>query len=164
MCDERHRKLPSDQVQTIHRAIRQRSEHRSNKGQLIMTFTSILLSSVVLISQIQPDFAAGNTHVAYLASVSTYKPMAGFNHVVGPTRFAGYLLQRPGLCEVTVLTAAADDEALVSPPERMKIDIAAAGRSELPAGDGSALAIACTADADAIKIAPQYQKKLVVAP
>jgi hypothetical protein len=76
----------------------------------------------------------------------------------------GYLLQRPGLCEVTVLTAAADDEALVSPPERMKIDIAAAGRSELPAGDGSALAIACTADADAIKIAPQYQKKLVVAP
>ncbi len=86
--------------------------------------------------------------------------MAGFNHVVGPTRFVGYFLQRPGLCEVTVFTAGADDEALVSPPE---IDIAAAERSELPAGDGSALAIACTADADAIKIAPQYQKKLVIA-
>jgi len=35
---------------------------------------------------------------------------------------------------------------------------------ELAAGDGSALAIACTADADAIKIAPQHPTKVVVAP
>ena len=129
-----------------------------------MSFTSILLSSVVLASQIEPGFAADNTHAAYLASVSTYKPMAGFNHVVGPTRFVGYFLEGPGLCRVTVFKAGADDEALVSPPERIEIDIAAAGRSELPAGDGSALAIACTADADAIKIAPQHPTKLVVTP
>jgi hypothetical protein len=90
--------------------------------------------------------------------------MAGFNHVVGSTRFVGYFLQQGGLCHVTVFKAAADDEALISPPERMQIDIAATGRSELAAGDGSALAIACTADADAIKIAPQHQTKLVVAP
>jgi hypothetical protein len=121
-----------------------------------MTFGSILLSSVALASVIVPVFAADNTHAAYLASVSTYKPMAGFNHVVGPTRFVGYFLQAPGLCRVTVFKAGADDEVLVSPPERLKIDIAAAGRSELAAGDGSALAIACTADGDAIKIAPQY--------
>jgi hypothetical protein len=112
----------------------------------------------------QPGLAADNTHAAYLASVSTYKPMAGFNHVVGPTRFVGYFLQAPGLCRVTVFKAAADDETLVSPPERVKIDIVAAGRSELAAGDGSALAIACTADADAIKIAPQHPTKVVVAP
>jgi hypothetical protein len=134
------------------------------EGRPTMTFTSVLLSSAVLASLLQPGLAADNTHAAYLASVSTYKPMAGFNHVVGPTRFVGYFLQAPGLCRVTVFKAAADDETLVSPPERMKIDIAAAGGSELAAGDGSALAIACTADADAIKIAPQHPTKVVVAP
>jgi hypothetical protein len=127
-----------------------------------VTFTSVLLSSVVVASLMQPGFAADNTHAAYLASVSTYKPMAGFNHVVGPTRFVGYFLQAPGLCRVTVFKAGADDEALVSPPERVEIDIAAAGRSELAAGDGSALAIACTADADAIKIAPQHPMSVEV--
>jgi hypothetical protein len=129
-----------------------------------MTFTSVILSSVVLASLLEPGLAADNRHAAYLASVSTYKPMAGFNHVVGPTRFVGYFLQAPGLCRVTVFKAGADDEALVSPPEQVKIDIAAAGRSELAAGDGSALAIACTADADAIKIAPQHPTKLVFTP
>jgi hypothetical protein len=48
-----------------------------------VTFTSVLLSSVVVASLTQPGFAANNTHAAYLSSVSTYKPMAGFNYVVG---------------------------------------------------------------------------------
>jgi len=125
-----------------------------------MTFASVFLSSAVLASLLQPGLAADNTHAAYLASVSTYKPMAGFNH----TRFVGYFLQAPGLCRVTVFKAGVDDEALVSPPERVKIEIAAGGRSELAAGDGSALAIACTADADAIKIAPQHPTNVVAAP
>ena len=38
--------------------------------------------------------------------------MAGFNHVVGPTRFVGYFLPRPDRCLVTVFEAGADDEAL----------------------------------------------------
>jgi hypothetical protein len=97
------------------------------------------------------------THAAYLASVATYKPMAGFNHVVGPNRFVGYFLPAPDRCLVTVFQAAANGEALVRPPSRAEIDIAAGGRSELDAGDGSALAIACTVDADANKIAPQYR-------
>ena len=83
--------------------------------------------------------------------------MAGFNHVVGPTRFVGYFLQAPDACRVTVFKAAANDEALVSPPERIESYIAAADRREFAAGDGSALAIACKADADAIKIAPQQR-------
>jgi hypothetical protein len=37
----------------------------------------------------------------------------------------------------------------------MVLQIAAGGRSELQAGSDSALAIACTADADVIKISPQ---------
>jgi hypothetical protein len=109
------------------------------------------------VSPLQPAFEAENNHWAYLASVATYKPMAGFSNVVGPTRFVGYFLPAPARCLVTVFQAAANDEALVTPPHRAEIDIAAGGRSELDAGDGSALAIACTVDADAIKIATQYR-------
>ncbi|MDE3177985.1 MAG: hypothetical protein KGM15_17940 [Pseudomonadota bacterium] len=87
--------------------------------------------------------------------VSTYKPMAGFNHVVGGERFVGYFLAGPDRCDVTLFQARADDEALPVAPRRLVLQIAAGGRSELDAGLGAALAIACTADADAIKIAPQ---------
>jgi hypothetical protein len=125
-----------------------------------MPFSSVLLTCVVLASQIQSSFAA--THSEYLASVATYRPMAGFNHVVGTTRFVGYFLQSPGACKVTVFEAAAYDEALVTPPRRVDIVIPAGGRSEFDAGDGSALAIACTADADAIKIAPQTRMTISI--
>ena len=59
-----------------------------------MKLTPVLLISFLLTSPIQPALA-GN-HDAYQASVSTYKPMAGFNHVVGPTRFVGYFSAGPG--------------------------------------------------------------------
>ena len=120
-----------------------------------MNFASVLLSAAVLTAQVEPGLAAERKHWAYLKSVSTYQPMAGFNHVVGPTRFVGYFLSRPDRCRVTVFTAGADDEALITPPRRVDIDIEAGGRNEFPAGDGSALAIACTSDADLIKVAPQ---------
>ena len=81
--------------------------------------------------------------------------MAGFNHVVGNKRFVGYFLAARDLCRVTVFEAIADDVALIVPPNRFEIDIKAADRAELDAGEGAALAIACIADADAIKIAPQ---------
>jgi len=122
-----------------------------------MTSTSFLLTTAILAAQLEPALAAEHNHWAYLASVATYKPMAGFNHVVGPTRFVGYFLPRPDRCLVTVFEAGAHDEALVTAPRKFDIDIAAGGRSELDAGDGSALAIACTADADLIKIAPQHR-------
>jgi hypothetical protein len=102
-----------------------------------------------------PAPATARDHAAYLASVATYKPMAGFNHVVGNKRFVGYFLAAPDLCRVTVFEVIADDVALIVPPNRLEIDVKAADRAELDAGEGAALAIACTADADAIKIAPQ---------
>jgi hypothetical protein len=102
-----------------------------------------------------PAPATWRDHATYLASVATYKPMAGFNHVVGQKRFVGYFLAAPDVCRVTVFEAIADDEALVVPPRRLEIDIKAADRAELDAGEGAALAISCAADADAIKIAPQ---------
>jgi len=61
-----------------------------------MNLTSVVFTSVLLASQIQPTLASN--HDAYLASVSTYKPMAGFNHVVGSTRFVGYFLLAQDAC------------------------------------------------------------------
>ncbi len=129
-----------------------------------MSFASTLAMSFVLASQVHPTFAANGTHARYLASVATYKPMAGFNHVVGATRFVGYFLPSPDACKVTVFEAAANDETLAIPPRRIDIVVRAGDRSEFDAGDGSALAIACTADADTIKIAPQIRPSVSVAP
>lgn len=123
-------------------------------------FASVLLASAALASPVAPAQAGEMAHAGYLASVATYKPMAGFNHVVGPTRFVGYFLPSKDACRVTVFEAAANDEALRMAPQRVEIDIAAGDRSEFAAGDGSALAIACTADADAIKVAPQRRTDL----
>ena len=114
-----------------------------------------ILSILAIAALALPAPAAARDHAAYLASVATYKPMAGFSHVVGNKRFVGYFLAAPDLCRVTVFEAIADDVALVVPPNRLEIDIKAADRAELDAGEGAALAIACTAGADAIKVAPQ---------
>jgi hypothetical protein len=94
-------------------------------------------------------------HASYLASVASYKPAAGFVHVVGDTRFVGYFLAAPNRCDVTVFEARADDDRLTGPVRRMVIQIAAGNRSEISDGMDSALAIACTADADALLIAAQ---------
>ena len=72
--------------------------------------------AAVMIMGVAAAEAAENNHWEYLASVATYKPMAGFNHVVGPTRFVGYFLPGPNLCRVTIFQAGANDEALVVPP------------------------------------------------
>ena len=100
------------------------------------------------------------THANYMKQVATYKAMSGFNHVVGSERFVGYFLAGPERCDVTVLQARADDEALIIAPRRIVMQIAAGSRSELDAGFGAALAIACTVDADAIRIAPQSKREV----
>ena len=70
----------------------------------------------------------------------------------------------PDACRVTVFEAAADDEALVAPPQPHRSSTSRrATAAEFDAGDGSALAIACTADADEIKIAPQSRTAVTLA-
>jgi hypothetical protein len=99
--------------------------------------------------------ATAQTHAQYLASVASYKPMAAFDHEVGDVKFVGYFLAGPDRCDVTVVEARIDDSGLAFAPRHISLQIAAGGRSELPAGVDSSLAIACTAEADAIRIAPQ---------
>lgn len=115
---------------------------------LISTTVSVALAASVA-------FAVAGDHPSLTNCVSTYRPTAGFNKVIGNSRFVGYFLTGPDRCDVTVSVTRADDEALSTPPRRMLLQIAAGGRSELDAGPNSALAIACTVDADAIKLAPQ---------
>jgi hypothetical protein len=91
------------------------------------------------------------THGDHLASVATYRPIQAFNHVVGGRRFAGYFVEANHGCAVTVIGAAADDESLAIAPQRRSFDVPAGGRIEIAAGDGQALSIGCTSDANEIK-------------
>ena len=117
---------------------------------MLKTLALAAASALALVSS-----ACAGDHSEIMRGVHTAKPMAAFNMVVGGARFVGYFVAGPGRCDVTVFQAGADDEALKVAPRRMVLQIAAGGRSELDAGPDAALAIACTADADAIKLAPQ---------
>ncbi len=101
-------------------------------------------------------------HTDYVASVATYKPIQGFNHIVGSRRFVGYFVSAKDACAVTIINAAAEDDRLIETPTRQSITIPAAGRTEIKADHGKALGIGCTADADAIKVVPlEYRNSKV---
>ncbi len=104
------------------------------------------------------SLAQDTTHASYVASVATYKPIQGFNHVVGSRQFVGYFMTAKDGCAVTVINAAADDDRLIETPERQTLTIGAGDRVELKADHGKALGIGCTADADAIKVVPLESK------
>ena len=84
--------------------------------------------------------------------MATYKAIQGFSHVVGSRHFVGYFVMAKDGCAVTVINATAVDGRLTESPRRQTIAIPAGGRTEVQAGDGGALGIGCTADADAIKV------------
>ena len=107
--------------------------------------------------------AQDTKHSAYVASVATYKPIQAFSHVVGSRHFVGYFVTAKDACSVTVINAAADDDRLTETPQRQTIVIPAADRTEVKADHGKALGIACTADADAIKVVPLEPQSRAVA-
>ncbi len=90
-------------------------------------------------------------HAKYLASIATYKPVQGFNHIVGARRFVGYFIKDNG-CAVTVFASVADDDRLRVPAIRQKIHLRAGAVAEVKADHEQALGIGCTADADEIKV------------
>ena len=125
-----------------------------------ITMTRIAIGAIIAFAVSSGAAVASDpaSHVDYLHSVATYKPMQGFNHVVGSKRFVGYFMPTGNTCSVTVMLAIADDERLATPPQRIQIEIPGASRSDIAAGGGNALAIACTVDADAIKVAPMHAR------
>ncbi len=86
----------------------------------------------------------------HLASVSTYKPIQGFSHTVGSRHFVGYFVTANNSCAVTVIDATVGRDRLLE--RRQKFNLAAAGRTEVKADQGKALAIGCSADANEIQV------------
>jgi hypothetical protein len=100
-------------------------------------------------------FAVAGEGADVTQSVSTYKETAVFNQVVGDARFVGNFVAGPGRCDVTMFLTRADNAALTPPLRRFVLPIAAGARSEFEVGPKSTFVIACTSDADEIKVAPQ---------
>jgi hypothetical protein len=99
-------------------------------------------------------FAVAGEGADVTQSVSTYKETAVFNQVVGDARFVGNFVAGPGRCDVTVFQTGADNTSLTPPLRRFVLPIAAGARGELGVGPKTALVIACTSDADEIKVTP----------
>lgn len=96
--------------------------------------------------------SAAANHPAF--PVDSYKPYAGFSYVVEGKRMVGWFQTEGEACAVHVVLAEADDETLAVTPVRFVSDVAAGDVMHIEAGDG-ALSIACTIDADAIKVVVQ---------
>ncbi len=114
------------------------------------------LAIAIAATALLPFAASGEEktlHSEYSASVSTYKPLQGFSHVVGERHFVGYYIVSSNGCAVTVINATAGDERLLETPRRQKFDLPAGGRTEIKADHGKALAVACNADGAAITVA-----------
>jgi hypothetical protein len=98
-------------------------------------------------------FAADKTpHSAYLAAVSTYKPIQGFTQTVGSRHFVGYFQAANDACAVTVVDAAVGDEHLLDGTRRNTFILPAGDRKEINAGRGKALGIGCAGDATHISV------------
>lgn len=116
----------------------------------------IRIALIFAAAALMPSTAASGqqraTHAEYAASVSNYKPIQGFSHVVGSRHFVGYFVTANARCAVTVINATVGDDRLLETPRRQKLDIPAGGRAEFQADHGRALAIGCAADAGAISV------------
>jgi hypothetical protein len=116
----------------------------------------ILLTTLVSLAFLASSaFAVAEERAGSTRNVSTYKETAVFNHVVGDARFVGNFVAGPGRCDVTMFLTRADNAALTPPLRRFVLPIAAGARSEFEVGPKSTFVIACTSDADEIKVAPQ---------
>lgn len=109
---------------------------------------SVALASVLSVSAV---FAAAS-HPKL--PVDSYKPYAGFSYVVEGKQMVGWFETEGEACAVHVVMAEAGDETLAVTPVRFVSDVAAGDVMNIEAGDG-ALSIACTIDADAIKVVVQ---------
>jgi hypothetical protein len=72
--------------------------------------------------------------------------------VVAGKRFTGFFTSRHEACRVTLIVSDAGDEALVTAPQRLEFELGAAQVFSIAATAQEALGIACTVDADAIKV------------
>ncbi len=86
------------------------------------------------------------------ASVSTYKPIQGFSHIIGERHFVGYFVAAQNRCAVTVINATVGDDRNFEEPRRQKFELVAGARAEIKADHGKALGIGCSSDAQEITV------------
>lgn len=117
-----------------------------------------IAAAVSAATVVQPSLAAARPgHASYLAQVATYRSAQGFSAVVGDKRFTGFFIAKPGACRVTLIVSRADDEQLRQAPQRLEFALGAANVIQISAGGGQALGVACTAEADTVKVASLHR-------
>ncbi|BBE72611.1 hypothetical protein [Oharaeibacter diazotrophicus] len=96
--------------------------------------------------------AAAEMHPS-VAGVHAYAPFAAISETAGSKHVVGWFESTGEACRMTLVVAERDDETLAVEPTRVAFTVAAADVAELATGAGSAIRVACTADADAVKVA-----------
>ena len=115
----------------------------------------MIVGHVILGAWVSATFSTAAPHTDRSSSVARYNRVAAFNHLVPDSSLVGYFVATPARYDVTVFNARAGDEERAVLPTRMFLQIAAGAHSEIVSRPDEALAIACTGDADSLKIAPQ---------
>jgi len=116
----------------------------------------MIVGHVIVGAWVSTTFSTAAPLTDRSSSVARYNRVAAFNHLVPDSSLVGYFVATPARYDVTVFNARAGDEERAVLPTRMFLQIAAGGHSEVDATrPDAALAIACTGDADSLKIAPQ---------
>lgn len=95
--------------------------------------------------------AAASAHPE--TNVDSYAPIMAISKIVGTKQVAGYFVTADNSCRMTLVVAEANDETLAVEPMRISFDIAAANVIEFQADANNVMRVACTADADQVKIA-----------
>lgn len=93
------------------------------------------------------------SHDRHLAQTGTYRPIEGFSRVVAGKRFSGFFTSARGACSVSLIISQADDEGLRTPVQRMQFELSATQGVDISADQREALGMACSVDADALKVA-----------
>jgi len=113
-----------------------------------MTKTAALVLAALLAGT--AAVAAADVHPSFDA-VRSYAPFAAISENAGSKHVVGWFETTGEACRMTLVVAERGDETLAVEPTRVAFTVAAADVAELATGAGSAIRVACTADADAVK-------------
>ncbi len=112
----------------------------------------IRFAAALALTLVAGSALAADVHPA-LDGVHGYAPRAAISETAGAKHVAGYFETRGEACAMTLVVSEKDDETLEVAPIRIAFQVPAADVAEIATGEGSAIRVACTVDADQVKIA-----------
>lgn len=110
------------------------------------------IAAALALSLLAGAASAAGTHPP-MNAVDSFEPYAAISETAGGKHVVGWFETADGACRMNLLIAEKDDETLSVKPTKIVFAVAAADVAEIQTGDGAAMMVACTADADAVKIA-----------